>query len=160
MALAPNRGGGLGSTMAIMAPSGGPLKTAGLQGKSRRVRGSAPFGGSNGLVCLPMKDGRFWTDNAYRNWRSRIFAGAATAVGLDNARPYDLRHSLASLLFAEGRNPAEIAEMMGHSIETLLGTYVGVIEELRGEPQQLAETLIRAARGPQMDRLASQGEEV
>jgi hypothetical protein len=38
--------------MAIMAPSGGPPKTAGLQGKSRRVRGSVPFGGSNGLVWL------------------------------------------------------------------------------------------------------------
>jgi hypothetical protein len=41
-----------GSTMAIMAPSGGPLKAAGLQGKSRRVRGSVPFGGVDGLVCL------------------------------------------------------------------------------------------------------------
>ena len=41
-----------GSKNAIMAPSGGPLKTSGLQGKSRRVRGSMPFGGSNGLVCL------------------------------------------------------------------------------------------------------------
>jgi hypothetical protein len=35
--------------MAIMAPSGGPL-SARLQGESRRVRGSVPFGGSNGLV--------------------------------------------------------------------------------------------------------------
>jgi hypothetical protein len=41
-----------GSTMAIVAPSGGPLKTASLQGKRPRVRGSAPFGGRNGLVCL------------------------------------------------------------------------------------------------------------
>jgi hypothetical protein len=58
----PQRGHGLrppprrrlawGSRMAIMAPSGGPLKTADLQGKSRRVRGSVPFGGRNGLVCL------------------------------------------------------------------------------------------------------------
>ena len=39
------------STMAIMAPSGSPLKTAGLQGKSRRV-GSTPLGGSHGLVWL------------------------------------------------------------------------------------------------------------
>jgi hypothetical protein len=49
MALA-HHGVGLpsGSTMAIMAPSGGPQKTSGLQGKSRgvRVRGSVPFGGS------------------------------------------------------------------------------------------------------------------
>jgi integrase len=99
-----------------------------------------------------MKDGRLWTDTAYRNWRKRVFAPAAKAVGLDNARPYDLRHGLASLLFAEGRNPAEIAELMGHSIETLLGTYVGAMEELRGKPTRPAEELIREARGPQMDR--------
>ena len=38
--------------MAIMAPSGCPLKTAGLQEKKPRGPGSVPFGGSNGLVCL------------------------------------------------------------------------------------------------------------
>lgn len=101
---------------------------------------------------FPMKDGRFWTDTAYRNWRSRVFAPATKAVGLENARPYDLRHSLASLLFAEGMNPAEIAEQMGHSIQTLLTTYVSVIEELRGEPRESAEALIREARGPQLHR--------
>ena len=42
----------LGSTTAMVAPSGGPLKTAGLQGRCCRVRESVPFGGSNGLVCL------------------------------------------------------------------------------------------------------------
>jgi hypothetical protein len=61
------------------------------------------------------------------------------------------------LLFAEGRNPAEIAELMGHSIETLLGTYVAVIEELRGRAQESAEKLIQEARGPKMDRSASEG---
>ena len=33
-------------------PSGGPLKTASLQGKSRTVWGSVPFGGRDGLECL------------------------------------------------------------------------------------------------------------
>jgi len=33
-----------GSTMAIIAPSGGPSEMAGLQGKSRRVRGPRPLG--------------------------------------------------------------------------------------------------------------------
>jgi hypothetical protein len=43
---------GSGSKKAIMAPSGGPLKVGGLQGKSPQGPGSVPFGGSNGLVCL------------------------------------------------------------------------------------------------------------
>jgi hypothetical protein len=38
--------------MAIMAPSGGPLKTFGLQGRRPQGPGSVPFGGSNGHVCL------------------------------------------------------------------------------------------------------------
>jgi integrase len=109
----------------------------------------------SGRPVFPMRDGRFWTDTAYRNWRARVFQPAAEAVGVEAPRPYDLRHSLASLLFAEGRNPAEIAEELGHSLQVLLGTYVGVIEELRGKPRQTAEALIRAARGPEMDHSAS-----
>ena len=35
-----------------MDPSGGPLRTVVLHGKCRRVQGSMPFGGSDGLVCL------------------------------------------------------------------------------------------------------------
>jgi hypothetical protein len=43
-------------------------------------------------------------------------------------------------------NPAEIAERMGHSLETLLRTYTHVIEELRGAEREPAETLIAKAR--------------
>lgn len=93
-----------------------------------------------------MRDGRLWTDTAYRNWRKQVFGEAAEAVGLDGLRPYDLRHSLASLLFAERTNPAEIAEQMGHSPQTLLGTYTHVIEDLRGRDSESAEELIRRAR--------------
>jgi len=55
-------------------------------------------------------------------------------------------HSLASLLFAERLNPAEIAEQMGHSIQMLLSTYTHVLEELRGRDQVVAEDEIRSAR--------------
>jgi integrase len=101
--------------------------------------------GDDSLV-FPMSSGAPWTDTAYRNWRSRVFKPVIEDVGLQDVRPYDLRHSLASLLFAERLNPAEIAEQMGHSLQTLLGTYTHVIEELRGEPARSAETLIREAR--------------
>jgi integrase len=102
-------------------------------------------GRREGLV-FPMRDGRPWTDTAYRNWRRRNFARAAQAAGIEHPRPYDLRHSFASLLFAERRNPAEIAEQMGHNLQTLLSTYVRVIEELRDADRVNAEDLIRAAR--------------
>lgn len=61
-------------------------------------------------------------------------------------RPYDLRHSFASLLFVEGINPAEIAEQLGHSLQMLLSTYTHVIEELRGGERHSAEALIKQAR--------------
>lgn len=82
----------------------------------------------------------------YRNWRRRVYRPAAQALGLASLKPYDLRHSCASLMFAEGVNPAEIAEQMGHSLQTLLSTYTRVIEELRSTPRVRAETLIRQAR--------------
>lgn len=97
-------------------------------------------------LVFPMRDGRPWTDTAYRNWRKRVYVPAAESVGIEQPRPYDLRHSLASLLFAEGMNPAEIAEQMGHSLQTLLGTYTHVIAELRGQKRRSAEMLIRHAR--------------
>lgn len=80
-------------------------------------------GNRSGLV-FPGRDGQPWSDTQYRNWRTRVFHRAAPGVN-----PYDLRHTRASELFAEGRNPAWIAEQMGHTLQTLLSTYVHVIEE-------------------------------
>jgi integrase len=101
---------------------------------------------ADGALVFPDFDGEPWRDRTYKNWLRRVYQPAAKAVGLANPRLYDLRHSLASLLFAEGRNPAEIAEQMGHTLQTLLSTYTHVIEELRGSPRKSAETLIRQAR--------------
>lgn len=92
--------------------------------------------------------GRPWSDVDYRNWRRRRFTVAADKVGLSGARPYDLRHSFASLLLAEQMNPAEIAAQLGHSLQTLFGTYAHVIEELRGQGTVDAEDEIKAARQP------------
>ena len=44
-----------------------------------------------------------WRDHDWKNWRRRIFEPAAKAAGLERVRPYDLRHSFASLLIHEGR---------------------------------------------------------
>jgi integrase len=97
-------------------------------------------------LVFPTRDGQPWGDFDWRNWRRRRYQKAAKDLGLTTTRPYDLRHSLASLLFAERLNPAEIAEQMGHSIQMLLSTYTHVIEELRGRDQVVAEDEIRTAR--------------
>ena len=49
-------------------------------------------------------------------WRGRTFAPALEAAGLQRrARPYDLRHSFASLLLHEGRSVIYVARQLGHS---------------------------------------------
>jgi integrase len=44
-------------------------------------------------------------------------------------RPYDCRHSFASLLLAEGRQPLYVAQQLGHSLAVLLSTYSHLIAE-------------------------------
>ena len=89
------------------------------------------------------REGSVWSEFDWRNWRRRRFRTTATAVGLAG-RPYDLRHSFASLLFAEQTNPAEVAEQLGHSPQ-VLDTYLHIIEELRGVGSITADDQIRTA---------------
>lgn len=96
---------------------------------------------------FPAHDGGPWSVYEWRNWARRdVFRPAAKRAGVDIRRPYDLRHTWASLLIQEGRlTLVEIAEQMGHSTQTLLSTYAHVIAELSGD-QRPVEDLIREAR--------------
>ena len=74
-------------------------------------------------------DGKPWDKNGWQTWRSDRWAPACRTVGLDPVpRPYDLRHSFASLLLAEGRQPLYVAKQLGHSLAVLLSTYAHLIE--------------------------------
>lgn len=97
-------------------------------------------------LVFPRKDGKPWTDFDYRNWRKRTFKPAAAAAGFEGSRPYDLRHSFASLMFSEGRSIVELAEMVGNSPNVLLGTYLHVVKELQGGERVSADAQIRDAR--------------
>ena len=58
-----------------------------------------------------------------RNWRKRVYVPAADAAGIDNPRPYDLRHSFASLLIHEGRySIVDVAAQLGHDPTMTLST--------------------------------------
>ena len=63
---------------------------------------------------FPSTKGTPWTDAAYRSWRRRAFRRALTAAGVERARPYDLRHSFASLLLHEGSSVIKVARQLGH----------------------------------------------
>ena len=101
---------------------------------------------SDDALVFPTRDGDAWGENQYRMWRRRVYQPATEALGIDSTRPYDLRHSFCSLLLAEGRNPLEVAAQLGHSPTMTLETYGHLIEELRDQPVQPAEELIRIAR--------------
>ncbi len=99
-------------------------------------------------LVFPRRDGRAWTEEDWRNWRQRVFAPAAQAAGLDRFRPYDLRHSFVSLLFAEGRTLIEVARQAGHSPTMALATCGHVIEEFEGAERRQAEDTCRRPAEP------------
>jgi integrase len=55
------------------------------------------------VTADPSDSGTFWRASDWRNRRKRSYKPVAEAVGIDGARPYDLRHAFASLLIYERR---------------------------------------------------------
>ena len=106
---------------------------------------AAPRPGDSELL-FPGKDGRPGTQAAYQSWRRRAFNRATLAAGLAHARPYDLRHSFASLLLHEGRSVIYVARQLGHDARLTLTRYGHVIDELEDRPPIEAEAVIVDAR--------------
>ena len=124
-------------TVRLLAPLAADLR-------EWRMRSGRP---DDRALAFPGRDGRPWSQPAYQSWRRRAFARAASAAGVQGARPYDLRHSFASLLLHEGRNVIYVARQLGHGAQLTLGTYGHVIDELdEQQPRQDAEDAILAAR--------------
>ena len=80
-------------------------------------------------LIFPSATGTPWTLAAYQSWRRRAFERAIEAAGLENGRPYDLRHSFASLLLHEGRSVIYVARQLGHDARLTLSTYGHVMDE-------------------------------
>jgi integrase len=128
-------------------------------GGTRTVRLLAPLAGDLAewqLRCgrpaprsliFPARAGGPWPRWDWQNWRRRTFGAALEAAGVEHARPYDLRHSFASLLLAEGRSVHYVARQLGHAPSMTLDTYGHVVDEFEDAPRVDAEAEIRAARG-------------
>jgi len=97
-------------------------------------------------LIFPRDDGQAWRTDDWNNWRNRHFYPAAKAAGLGHPRPYDLRHSFASLLIREQRTSiVELAEQLGHAPTMTLNTYAHVFaEHRREEPVDVEEWIARA----------------
>ncbi len=60
--------------------------------------------------------------------RARADRWPASSV-LADVTLYDLRHSAATLMLAAGVMPAEVARRLGHSVDVLMRTYAGVLDD-------------------------------
>ena len=92
-------------------------------------------GGHGRALMFPRSDGNAMTEGDWNNWRGKQWRPLWVDLDLDEhglpARPvpYDLRHSFASLLLAEGRTIHYVAEQLGHDPSETLSTYGHVIAE-------------------------------
>ncbi|MCP4960331.1 MAG: tyrosine-type recombinase/integrase [Actinomycetia bacterium] len=75
--------------------------------------------------------GKPWRDQRARRWP----AGHKLA----RTRPYDLRHTAATMMLRAGVSPAEAALRLGHSVDMLMKIYAGVFEDERRRANQLIE---------------------
>lgn len=119
-------------------------------------------GAVGGLVLPRPLDGERWTKSDWDNWRNRGFTKAAGAAGLldwdaesktwvGDFRPYDLRHTCASLMIRVQVPPADVAAQLGTSLELLFRTYAHSIETMRGRPPTPIADAIHAARSSTTD---------
>jgi len=99
-------------------------------------------------LVMPAADGGSWTKIDWQVWRRDHWAPACREVGLDPVpRPYDGRHSFASLLLAEGRQALYVAQQLGHSPTVLLQTYAHLLPEFEDAQRVDPESEISKARG-------------
>ena len=105
----------------------------------------ATFSGDDDFV-FANRTGGVTSDYDWRNWRKRVFAPAAESAGIAIGRPYDLRHSFASLLIHEGRSLAEVAVQLGDAVATVASTYTHAFIEAEALPREPAADAIDGAR--------------
>jgi site-specific recombinase XerD len=72
--------------------------------------------------------GRLWRE---RTFYRDVWKPAQEASGLD-IRPHECRHSYVTQLRAAGVNDADLAEIIGHRLETMLSRYTHPLEDRFG----------------------------
>ena len=85
----------------------------------------------NGADCqllFPTPRGRLWRE---RTFYRDLWKPAQEASGLD-IRPHECRHSYVTHLRATGVNDADLAEIAGHRVETMLARYTHATGESFG----------------------------
>jgi integrase len=135
----------------------GGVKTT-KTGQARTVRLLAPLAADlaewragsghdgNDDLLFPNPSGGVWNDGAWQTWHRDGWRPACRRVGLEGARPYDLRHSFVSLLIHEGRSVIEVARRAGQSATMTLDVHAHVFDEFDIAERVSAEDRIAQAR--------------
>ena len=107
------------------------------------LAGYRPHVADPDALIAPARGGGFLY---WGNWRNRAWNPACLAAGV-KAAPYDLRHSFASLLIHEGRNPLLVSAALGHaSGELVWRRYGHVFDAARLAPTLSMVEAIEHAR--------------
>ncbi len=81
------------------------------------------------------------------HFRRREFVPLLQKAGLPRIRFHDLRHTVATLLFAQHINPKVVSELLGHSdIAITLGLYGHVTPPMQQEAANAMDALFHAMR--------------
>jgi integrase len=86
------------------------------------------------------------------NW-ARSLKRACNAAGAPSMRVYDCRHAAATTWLRAGAPLGEVAKRLGHSVETLVSTYVGALD---GDEAMANERIERAVEGHSGDGQAQE----
>jgi integrase len=73
------------------------------------------------FVFVDPRYGTPWLDE--RAFRRSYWTPTLTALGLRYRKPYNTRHSYATMMLMAGMTPAFCAAQLGHSVGMLLSTY-------------------------------------
>lgn len=85
------------------------------------------------------------TPHAYRNLNDRVWYPLLRHLGLRRRRPYQTRHTAATLWLAAGENPEWIARQMGHTTtEMLFRVYSRYVPNLTRRDGSAFDNLIKA----------------
>ena len=78
------------------------------------------------------------------NW-GRAWHRALDTIGHPRLRVYDCRHAAATTWLRAGVPLGEVARRLGHSVDTLVSTYVGALEGDESRSNTLIETVLTAS---------------
>lgn len=125
-------------TKAVSRNQSGPTKTHGRRSVALRPAARTAFKSwrmAQGRLVAPQAlvfpsaaGSGVWTDEGWRSWQRKVFTKAAARAGIPGLVPYDLRHTFASRLIAEGRDIYWIARQLGHNPTQTLNTYGHLFE--------------------------------